>query len=275
MPTPEAGAKPLAADVWQACAFEQFMVAGRTRPALLTCRRQPDSGGAELRLRAVVKAVGHPEVTAKSLVLDYAGARLARAFGCTAPEPLLVEITPEFLAATADNYASVGCTLSAGMAFGSAYEEHALEVFPNSTPKFDRLQAAARAYAFDMTIQNVDRRREKPNCFISAQTDELTLIDFEKAFTFLVPLIGLSPEPWQVSRFGFHRDHLFYSWLKGQPIDWWWVSEALDAAVTAAEEIDPLLPVSWAADMQPVVEHLWCVRHHDAAFVDELKASLK
>jgi len=72
---------------WLAVAFETIMHGGRTKPALLACSRTVGEPAREERRRAVVKAVGHPEVTPTHLLLEYAGASLATSFGCAERHP--------------------------------------------------------------------------------------------------------------------------------------------------------------------------------------------
>ena len=77
-------------------------------------------------------------------------------------------------------------------------------------------QIAAEIIAFDVVIDNADRRREKPN--LLWKDDEMFVFDHEVAFAF-TRLIGMPPFPFDSNGVQFLRDHPLYSGLRGQAID--------------------------------------------------------
>src|SRR2546428_6403794 len=79
------------------------------------------------------------------------------------------------------------------------------------------LAQASRVYAFDLLVQNPDRRPEKPNC--AHRGRRFIVYDFEMAFSFLL-VIGQKDEPWEAAKHGLGPKHLFHSPLRASETDW-------------------------------------------------------
>jgi hypothetical protein len=76
---------------------------------------------------------------------------------------------------------------------------------------------ARNIFGFDLLAQNPDRNRKKVNCAL--RSGRLIAFDFELAFSFLYPIIGLK-EPWEVSQHGICNNHVFQAMLKRKKVDW-------------------------------------------------------
>ena len=88
--------------------------------------------------------------------------------------------------------------------------------WPNGDPIPPPLrQIAAEIIAFDVLIDNADRRPRHPN--ILYKNDEILVIDHETAFA-LTRLIGNPSGEWTVDRIKFIYEHLFYPGLRGQAL---------------------------------------------------------
>lgn len=216
------------------------MPTGRTKPLLLECAHV--DGDTERRCRYVVKAIGLPEVFDFTLCHELIGCRLARLFGLAAPNSALVNLTPQFLDAVGDDLERAGLQPIPGLAVGVEHVRN-LYAFPASpTLGENEIVEAARIYAFDLATQNPDRTARWPNC--GRAPDGLVPYDFENAFSFRFAL--LKPEPWEASRLGFAKQHLFHGQLSSADVDWASVFGPMAAAgIKPIETVCGTIPDSW------------------------------
>jgi hypothetical protein len=271
-------------ETWRAERLRGVLEGSRTRPLVVACVRHataPGIGGEATvhpeegvdRRTFVVKALGLPEVTPGSLFRELYGNLLARELGLSTPEPALVLLSPEFATAAAPVLKPRGLSVEAGHAAGTEYfhggfSPPALE-FPLEQAE---LAQAAQVYAFDLLIQNVDRRPEKPNC--AYRGGQIIVYDFEMAFSFLLA-IGGQDEPWAVAKHALGPAHLFYSVLRQSDADWTPFLARLERL--SEERLDRLaasLPGDWKRDETRVRRHLLAVREHLGEFEAELRRSL-
>jgi hypothetical protein len=215
-------------DVWEAERLEDVLGNGRTHPLVIECvrravttsggdERDPSGGGVERRVM-VVKALGLPEVTQSGLCAELFGNLLAREFGNDTPRPALVDLTSGFIEAAEPALSSWQLRPQPGLAAACEYFRGGFaSAVPDAPLTPEELAQAARIYAFDLLVQNPDRRPEKPNC--AQRGGRFIVYDFEMAFSFLL-VIGQKDEPWEVSKHGLGPKHLFYSALRAVEIDW-------------------------------------------------------
>ena len=81
---------------------------------------------------------------------------------------------------------------------------------------------AAEIFAFDLLVQNADRRATNPNLW--SRAERVGVYDHEQAFSFLhLPIIGGAPRPWaladQVGAFRYMEGHAFYPSLRGAKLN--------------------------------------------------------
>jgi hypothetical protein len=255
--------------VWEAVRFEAVLKAGRTRPILLECQQR--SRGSTRRERFVTKAIGLPEVHDFTLCHEFVGASLARLAGLAAPQPALVSISEEFLEATQPDLERERVRPSAGLGVGSMFVPH-MQPFPASANLLEaEVVDAARVYAFDLLVQNADRRAASPNC--GRASGRIVPYDFEGAFGFRFALSRR--EPWRVSALGFASQHLFHSELRQSVLDW---PEILSSFVpltrASLAELCGTLPSDWTAIGADVQAHIEAVLTHWPQFSDEVAATL-
>src|SRR5690349_10893886 len=111
--------------IWQADYFERVL-SGRTRPLVLGCSPEltaSESSGPDPQQEqriAVVKAMGLPEVNQWNLFNELCGNRLARKLGIETPEPLLINISQEFVDALSSLF-NIEYKPHAGLAVGCEY----------------------------------------------------------------------------------------------------------------------------------------------------------
>jgi|AntRauTorckE6833_2_1112554.scaffolds.fasta_scaffold17536_3 hypothetical protein len=120
-----------------------------------------------------------------AMLRELFGLLLARELGLKVPEPILVELQAGFDWCVIDypDHAelirqSVGWNLGT-IHLGNAWKPWSV----GSKPRSLSAETLETAYAFDAMVQNSDREADNPNMLWRG--DELTLLDFDKAFAYL------------------------------------------------------------------------------------------
>ena len=219
------------------------MGTGRTHPLLLAAEDQTGK-----TFEVVVKFRG-PELSIKSQIAELAAAPLADLLGIDVPQAAVVDVPAGFevIVPPARSAAVRG---SIGANFGSIHLGTSFTTWAVGRPLagVQRDQAAA-IFAFDLLLQNPDRRPTNPNLWTRA--DRLGVYDHEQAFSFLyLPIIGGPPRPWvlgdQAQGFHFMENHVFYPALRGGRLDLGPFESKF--AALSNEAIDALLisvPAEW------------------------------
>jgi len=95
---------------------------------------------------------------------------------------------------------------SVGLNFGTKKLPPGLNTWPKDRGIPVLVRAlAAEIFAFDIIVQNPDRRRDNPN--IQWKGGELYIYDHDLAFSFVVPTIGWRP-PWTGEGLDFLQEHI-------------------------------------------------------------------
>ena len=266
-------------ETWEAKRLERIISSGRTRPLVIECSRSSD----EIEDRAdeidesslkVVKAFDLPEISAFGLFSELFGNSLARVLGLETPEPCLVHISTPFATAANLVLRREGLELKAGLASGCQHFSGGYRNVIPETLSSDELQEAAQIYAFDLLVQNPDRIRQRPNCAIFS--GNIISYDFETAFSFVL-LIGKQPSPWEVSKHGLAKNHLFYSVLRAKKKEVNWkplVSRLRKLKRDQVEELTSGFPHEWLGYAPKVYSHILTVAEHVKDFELELRRSL-
>jgi hypothetical protein len=260
--------------IWEARRLDKVMASGRTHPLVLECEWKEGREPSRFQIM-VVKAVGLPEVTEKSLFNELFGNMLANEFGISTPAPGLVHLSEGFakLANSSAVLRQHQIQIRAGLGVGCEYFSQGFaQVIPGTHLTVEELEQAAQLYAFDLLIQNPDRTARKPNCAFRAK--QLMAYDFELGFSFLLPVIGLAA-PWQVSAHGISTTHVFRPGLKEQRIDWQpFIGALRKLSKKRLIALIETLPEGWRAYGEQVAEHLLEARSKAKTLELELQRSL-
>lgn len=224
----------------------------------------------------IVKMLGLPEITDQSLFSEFFGNQLASRFGIDTPAVHLIEIDHDLLSANRSFLEEVGISPRPGLAVGSEQRRGMAPLssqFPiKGQPEIDD---AARIFAFDLLVQNPDRRVDNHNC--ANYRGRLVAFDFEMAFSFLYPIVG-AVEPWEVSRLPFVRRHVFREPLatasRQGKIVWTSIRDDLHRIDSAVDDLASYVPEKWRHFSQRVVEHVHAVCAHQNDFEQQLQESL-
>lgn len=196
--------------------FLQPMGTGRTHPVLLGAE---DADG---NIFEVVVKLRGPEMSAKAQIAELLAAPLADLLGIDVPQAAVVNVPDGFDEIVPPPYAAA-VRGSTGADFGSVHLGTSFTTWAvGRVPVGVQRDQAAAIFAFDLLVQNPDRRAVNPNLW--TRSDRLGVYDHEQAFSFLhLPIIGGPPRPWvmanQPAAFRFMENHIFYPALRGGRLD--------------------------------------------------------
>ena len=261
-------------DLVTAVRFDGRVQSGKTKPCRLACET---ATGDEVEVVAKLSAGCERGVAA--LVSEAIAAVLAADLGLPVPEPYLVRVDAEFIAAIPDPEIVALASRSNAVWYGSKRLPSGYTTWPvgKQIPK-DAIPTAAEIFAFDALIANADRRPENPNCLFLGSN--LAIFDHELAFL-TAGIIGWRP-PWEAGSLESLRrpqSHVFVDQLRGKALNfdrltgaWLAVTEPRLQAYQAA------LPAEWnAADDVAVnaVRHVTDVRNNLARAMQEIARVLQ
>lgn len=234
---------------------------------------QQDGGDEEVDY--VVKLKGSPQLGSAGLVCEMIASELAGWFGLSHPEAAIVEVNPvlaELIAVQEPARADM-LRKSGGDNFGSRMLEDLVTWPVDRFPAASQLEQAAEIFAFDVLIQNPDRRFSNPN--LATVGNRLYIYDHELAFSFRYDLLP-NPRPWVVSGQAFWSQHTLFQGLRRRELELASFTERLVALpVNFAERLRDSLPASWDRDVLPGIdEHLTSLRDHAEEFVEEIRRIL-
>jgi hypothetical protein len=191
-----------------AISVDGVMRTGRTRPLLLHCASISNH---ELT-PYVVKLYGDASLGHRCLARELFGTLLGQVFGFRVPRAAIIDVHQGLSQGVGEPAMREKIQRSPGLNFGSEYLQGAISFsyLPES-----HLQLAAEVFAFDMLIQNLDRRKGNPNMF--QDCDGLIMYDHEMAFPYASPemMVDGVPEPGVLDRGEpIIKNHALYDWLK-------------------------------------------------------------
>lgn len=214
-------------DTLIAMRFDRRMSKGRTGPFLLECEHA-DQGNIEV----VAKFTG-PQLTVEGLVREALCAMLAADLGLPVPACYCVCIEPDFLSALVDTQPDAAAFLAGSVPMGFGSEKlppgFAAWMPGRSIPKAMQA-AAAEIYAFDLLVQNPDRRPDNPN--LQSKGERFAIFDHEMALVTEGVLFWRPPwEPGALEALRAPAGHILWQGLRGSAPD-------LSRLVGAWEAID-------------------------------------
>jgi hypothetical protein len=253
-----------------ATTYERTFSAGRTKPAVFLC----ETDGLDAPCEVVVKFRSGMGQGVIGLASELLAALLARQLDIPTPEPMLVEIDPALADGMSDADLRTRIRGSGGLNFGCRLLTGGYETWPvGRAIPFSLRQAALEMFAFDLLIQNPDRRREKPNLLWKG--DELYAIDHEAAFSFVYDILG-GADPFDVSSLPFVKNHVFFAQLRGKEHDLERFAGALETVTDERlQNMMQSLPPEWRSPRtMMMVEHLLTVTGDINQFIDQIRRVL-
>jgi hypothetical protein len=157
--------------------FDRRMTNGRTGPVLLA-GELPD----EQLIEVVAKFSHGAGIGAAGLTREALCAMLAADLALPVPSPFLVRVEPDFIASLQVANADVAALLASSLpiGFGSRKLPAGYSAWMAGRPIPKAMQqSAAEIFAFDLLIQNADRRPDNPN--LQFRDDQFGIFDHELA----------------------------------------------------------------------------------------------
>lgn len=110
------------------------------------------------------------------------------------------------------------------------------------------------------------------NCAL--RSGRLIAFDFELAFSFLYPIIGLK-EPWEVSQHGICNNHVFQAMLKRKKVDWMpFVERVGELEEVRLQRLLSVIPDAWQEWGVKVCDHFGRVIANKSKLEMEFQRSL-
>jgi HipA-like protein len=191
----------------EAIEYRQELLTGSTKPVVLQCE-SPNGETSDY----VVKLKSSSKTGVFGLASEWICSGLAENLNLAAPRTAVVVIGREFAEAVPNESVRARLLANLGANFGSQYLTGGYTAWLKHKPLTRPLrQLATEILCFDVFVQNLDRRPEKPNLLWKG--DEFVIVDHELAFPF--PFAIGDPEPWSDTFATGIRGHLFFPGLKG------------------------------------------------------------
>lgn len=237
--------------------FHGFTTSGYSRPARVTCGRQDGT-----KIDVFVKFAGGLRGREFGLSAELLCSLLAGKLGLTTPTPFVVNLSADFLQGVPKEAQDL-VKRSIGLNFASERAPDGFSVVPPEPRVPLALRAtAAEVFAFDVIIQNYDRKADNPNLLWDRK--QILLIDHESAFRPMLLEQDLSINSLQLDKF---YDHVFYSVLSPNDASYSNLLERLEGISSSL--LDTLfgeIPIRWQVegDLAKVRQYLlWVCEHRE------------
>jgi len=195
--------------------FRKKMTSGRTEPYLIEAI---DDAGTPYEV--VIKLRGRDYGYAQQ-TCELIGGQLAHRLGLSTPRVAVVDVHQDFVNLVPQQFQQAFHD-SIGANFGTEFIGPGASIWPQSMKlKSSERSSAAAIFAFDVLVQNPDRRVDNPNLLVKG--DAFYAIDNEQAFSpLVVPIIGGFHYPWTpefvTNGSGFVINHVFFRQLRGHGV---------------------------------------------------------
>jgi hypothetical protein len=163
--------------------------------------------------------------------------------------------------------------VEAGIATGTKFVPGLANFVPGAAPGPEELEQMAVLYAFDMLVQNPDRRLDNPNCGVL--DGKLVPFDFEMCFSFLMALGD--PDPCAISNLGLAGRHCCHEVLRARKssVSWKPVLDALRSLTNKElQQIITAVPLEWQNAAERVRSHMNTILRQLDIIEMELQRSL-
>ncbi len=249
-----------------ATVFHRF-VKGRTSPAIFSCVRE---GSAEQE-EYFVKLKGGIELGTEGLVCESVASVLAAYFQISHPRPALVDLDIDFVRLVSEQEPTKAALMmnSVGTNFGTLALNNLITWPVDRRPSASQFDSATDIFAFDVLIQNPDRRYNNPN--LGTVGDQLYIYDHELAFSFRFNVIPIR-EPWKLADQKLWNDHVFFNSLKRKALSLEHFVGRLSAMPpNILDDLEESLPSDWTREMFPTINtYLRALADHADEFKEEI-----
>ncbi len=224
----------------------------------------------------VVKFRGAERMSPEACCRELLAAFIAKEWGIRVVEPVLVEVIPEFVESQRGKPQYQMLLQSGGLNYGSVYVP-GYDTIPVHQPLNEaEVPQAQQIVAFDLFVQNPDRRVEKPNLMSNGR--ELVIYDHELAFGFVHDIFK-NPRPYEL-REGDQQwiNSLFLvPKIRQSPFPEAAIGQALSRLGTNFwDTAFELIPPDWQTEQLPVIrEYLTQITRNIPQFLQSVKTRIQ
>lgn len=220
----------------------------------------------------VVKLRGAERMSNEASMRELLAAFIAMQMEIPVVTPVVVHISNDFVDLLKGNDAWKNASSSIGYNFGSKYLKDFLIMPVNQQLNSHQLNNAQTIFAFDILIQNSDRRKEKPNTLTNG--NEIVILDHELAFGFIFDLFK-DPHPWKIKEKDLEWIGLHYLLPKIRHKDF-----DFDEFSKRLDNLDEnfwntawgLIPDNWRSDQFNLIKNYFtAILENKASFILKLK----
>jgi hypothetical protein len=161
----------------------------------------------------VVKYKKSPRMSTRSSCRELIAAFIAKEVDLHVADPVLIDITPEFVETLVGKDGYKFAYNSVGLNFGCKYFTGYWEFIRRQPLNDWQRKEAEKIYAFDLFIANPDRRLDKQNMLTDGE--KILIFDHELAFSFVMDIVK-NPTPWIIGAadLPWIKNHYFYNVLR-------------------------------------------------------------
>lgn len=204
-------AEPFFLPILQVLQVTEEFKSGSNRPLLVRAVNEVDGSRAD----CVLKPNGGERMGQEAMLRELVAAYLARSWGIHTVEPVLLRVDSELIRVSQGQEWYELLSRSSGLNYGSIYLRNYRTLLSGEALNKEEFEQAQMIFAFDVFIQNVDRRKQKPN--LMSNGENLVIFDHELAFSY-TKLIIKNSQPWNVEREEWIEDMFLHPLIKGKPM---------------------------------------------------------
>lgn len=200
-----------------------------------------------------IKLKAAPRMSEEASMRELLASFLAMEMGIPVVEPVIIEITSEFVELLKGSPSWAVGNKSLGYNYGSRYIRDYSILLLNKPLTDHQLPLAQDALAFDIFIQNSDRTNEKPNMLTDGRN--LVILDHEIAFGFIFAPF-LTPNIWEMQE--QHKNwisqHCLHPLVKGKYYDYEAFASKFDVITDGFwQKAWELIPEEWRTDQFDII----------------------
>ena len=220
----------------------------------------------------VVKFRGGERMSDEAFLRELLAAFIAAQMEIPAINPVIVNISDDFIDLLVGNEAWQYAHKSVGYNFGSEYIKGYSIIPVTQQLNNHQLNYAQTIFAFDVLIQNPDRTVIKPNMLTNG--NEIVILDHELAFGFIFDFVK-DPEPWIIKQkdLGWINAHCLLPKIKSKDYDFDEFSNRIDNLdENFWDTAWNLIPEDWrSGQFEMIKQHFTAISENKASFILELK----
>lgn len=201
--------EPFSLPVFQVLQVTEEFKSGSNRPLLVRAVNKADGNRAD----CVLKPNGGERMGLEAMLREVVAAYWARSWGIHTVEPVLLQVDADLIRVSQGQEWYELLSRSTGVNYGSIYLSNYRTLLSGQPLNREEFKQAQMIFAFDVFIQNADRRKQKPNLMSNGQN--LVIFDHELAFSYTKLIIKPS-EPWNVKLEGWIEEMFLYPLIKGK-----------------------------------------------------------